>query len=142
MIQIRHNVFETNSSSTHSLTMCTSDEYREFEKGHTVLYRRRFISVDELIDNNPNRKDYSIATCEDWNDPNFICKLEDECIKLLEKIKDEALDEDDAKTLYNEYGILTKLGLSYVEGCYETFKQEYTSPSGDNIVAFGYYGYD
>ncbi len=31
--QIRRGVFETNSSSTHSLTMCSKKEYDEFEKG-------------------------------------------------------------------------------------------------------------
>ena len=30
MIKIRRNVFETNSSSTHSLTMCTKEDYNKF----------------------------------------------------------------------------------------------------------------
>ena len=39
MIQIRKNVFETNSSSTHSLCICTEDEYNKWQKGE-LLYDR------------------------------------------------------------------------------------------------------
>ena len=40
--QIRRGVFETNSSSTHSLTMCSKSEYDEFEKGN--MYIERWVS--------------------------------------------------------------------------------------------------
>lgn len=33
MIQIRENVFETNSSSTHSLVMAVESDFRKWEKG-------------------------------------------------------------------------------------------------------------
>lgn len=36
MIQIRKNVFETNSSSTHSLVITTESEYEKFDKGELV----------------------------------------------------------------------------------------------------------
>lgn len=32
-LQIRTGLFETNSSSTHSLTMCTKDDYEAFKRG-------------------------------------------------------------------------------------------------------------
>ena len=33
MIQIRRGVFETNSSSTHSICVCTEQQYKDFEDG-------------------------------------------------------------------------------------------------------------
>lgn len=37
MKQIRSRVFETNSSSTHSITICTAEEFEKFSKGE-LLY--------------------------------------------------------------------------------------------------------
>jgi len=37
MIQVRHNLFETNSSSTHSLVITTNDEWRRFMNNELVL---------------------------------------------------------------------------------------------------------
>lgn len=37
MRQIRKNVFETNSSSTHSLTMCTKEEYDNWKNGKLLF---------------------------------------------------------------------------------------------------------
>lgn len=37
-IEIRHSVFETNSSSTHSLTMCTESEFEKWRSGDLVFY--------------------------------------------------------------------------------------------------------
>lgn len=39
MKQIRRSVFETNSSSTHSITVCTEGEYEKFERGE-LMYDR------------------------------------------------------------------------------------------------------
>ena len=36
MFSIRNNVFETNSSSTHSLCVCTEEEYKKFVSGKIV----------------------------------------------------------------------------------------------------------
>lgn len=37
MKQIRKNVFETNSSSTHSITICTNEEFCMFESGEMLF---------------------------------------------------------------------------------------------------------
>lgn len=39
MIQIRNGVFETNSSSTHSLVICTDEEYKKWINGEMILDR-------------------------------------------------------------------------------------------------------
>lgn len=37
MQQIRKNVFETNSSSTHTLAICTEDEYKDWQNGKLLF---------------------------------------------------------------------------------------------------------
>ena len=39
MIKIRRNVFETNSSMTHSLVLMSPDEYNEWEIGQLYIHR-------------------------------------------------------------------------------------------------------
>lgn len=39
MIKVRRNVFETNSSMTHSLVLMSTDEYNEWELGHLYIHR-------------------------------------------------------------------------------------------------------
>ena len=50
-IQIRRNVFETNSSSVHSMTMCSDDEYKKWENGELLFHRW----YDELVDANDSK---------------------------------------------------------------------------------------
>lgn len=51
MIQVRKNLFETNSSSTHSLVMCTNEDFEKFKNGETCLdvYSEKFIKPTEDI---------------------------------------------------------------------------------------------
>ena len=39
MIQIRRNVFETNSSSTHSITLCSVEDYNAWQEGKMYMHR-------------------------------------------------------------------------------------------------------
>ena len=46
--QIRCGVFETNSSSTHSLTMCSEEEFEAWKRGEVLFQaygKENFISV-------------------------------------------------------------------------------------------------
>ena len=47
-VQVRHGVFETNSSSTHTLTVYNISEWREFEDGKVMLdnYNGGFITEE------------------------------------------------------------------------------------------------
>ena len=47
MILIRKGTFETNSSSTHSLTMCTKEEYDKWIIGELFYFMGKEIFVDE-----------------------------------------------------------------------------------------------
>lgn len=59
--QIRRGTFETNSSSVHSLTMCTEDEFKKWENGE-VLYDKeneKFVTKDEIMKENPDEVDWN-----------------------------------------------------------------------------------
>lgn len=130
--QVRRGVFETNSSSTHSLTMCLKSDYDRWESGEVLLFTGSGWSYPE--DNKPQKnhfytKEEAIAFEKvskyppdedlDWND-------EDRVMDMLHD--NEWFDSD---YYWNDY-------------CseYETFEDNLTTPSGDKVITFGYYGYD
>ena len=62
MLQIRRNVFETNSSSTHSLTICSKDEYQDWVDGKCYWSRwnEKFVSKEEVEEGfNKNKGRYN-----------------------------------------------------------------------------------
>ena len=106
MLQIRKNVFETNSSSTHSLTICSKDEYQDWVDGKFYWSR--------------------------WNE-NFVSNEEVE-----EKFKKSNYDNFDEYLI--DKGLYTFDRYDDIE--METYEESYKTKSGDEIIAFGYYGYD
>lgn len=134
--QIRHGVFETNSSSTHSLTMCSEEEFEDWKRGKVLFDESKggiFVSVSVMNDydkkmaenNYENTKD---IFQKDWRD------LAEEAKEkyYFEYAKENGIIDEDSKT-YEEY-----MG----HGSLEKYVEHYTSKSGDKIVAFGEYGYD
>lgn len=98
--QVRRGVFETNSSSVHSITMCTKSDYDKWKNGELVWYR--------------------------WGD---------ELVPITPEIQ-ASLDED-----RREYYTYEQFGdYDYID--YETFEENYKTPGGEEVVAFGYYGED
>lgn len=125
--QIRRGVFETNSSSTHSITMCSNKEYDEFEKGNLYIERwgsSKLYTKEELIEKFKNITDWRTKepkyTGVDWNN-------EDEFNRVLEEVEYYCTADEYWNTVTDEY---------------ETFEKTYTSPTGETVVAFGYYGYN
>lgn len=115
---IRRGVFETNSSSTHSITMCSKDEYDKWEKGECLKVGNSFVSREEAIEElkkdewfNKYHKDF------DWNDTDAV---------------DEALKDNEYYTS-DEY---------FNDEYLENFENTYTTKNGETVVAFGKYGYD
>ena len=90
-IQVRRGVFETNSSSVHTITICTEDEYQKWREGDYIYNRWDRTLVPYTEETNGRR----FMTYEQFFDTEF-----------------------------------------------ETFESNYTTPSGEKIIAFGYYGYD
>ncbi len=114
---VRKGVFETNSSSTHSLTICTKEEYEQWERGEVLLD----ILDDEFI----KRKDVieSLKKDECFNDEGIDWNDDD--------VVDDVLADGEFNTIERYYD------NDILEGyCYD-----YTTKSGDEIVIFGRYGY-
>lgn len=47
-IQIRRNVFETNSSSVHSITMCSKDDFEKWENNSNYYFLHRYDKPDVI----------------------------------------------------------------------------------------------
>lgn len=110
---IRFRVFETNSSSTHSLCICTQDEFDAWQKGQ--LYY------------------------DSWNEKMVAEKdIPSEARELINLDEDADENQDrydeirDAKSSYQT--------RDYEEEYLEWYKKTFTTPSGDRMVAFGWYG--
>lgn len=133
--QIRHGVFETNSSSTHSLTMCSEEEFEAWKRGE-VLFKRweeKFVKPTQLSEQDKRyaEEEYNYTKDSYWKDWDDLSDAEKE--KWYTKYAtNHNLKDYDAKT-YDEY---------MHQGTLESFVRTYTSKSGDKIVAFGEYGYD
>lgn len=128
MLQIRRNVFETNSSSTHSITMCSKDDYDRWAHGEVYLNEYWWYKDNE----------------SEYKNKKFVTR--DEAINLIEcnggdieydKEYYESFDEYIAKE-YNIYTIDEYFENEYLE----SFEDEYTTDSGETVIAFGLYGYD
>ena len=112
MKKIRKSVFETNSSSTHSMCVCPTDEFNQFVDGG-MLYN---YNEDQLIPLIVVQEEYKKDTGDQMIDP----------VKFKKWCKNRDYSN------YDDFGY----------GEYETFDESYTSKSGDEITIFGFYGYN
>lgn len=133
--QIRRGVYETNSSSTHSLTMCSEEEFEQWKNGKLLFDEwgsESFVKVNSLSDDDKkyaeqDYENYKDEFSKDWSDLSESAKEK----YYTKYAKKNNIVDDDAKT-YEEWQCDNL----------ETFVNRYTSKSGDKIVAFGKYGYD
>lgn len=115
MKQIRRATFETNSSSTHTLTMCTESQYADWVAGKLYYsrYGERFIPAAEVE------------------------------AKWQKELEANPEVYDDKNEFLIDSGYYTfELYDDTIECDYETFEHSYTTESGEKVIAFGYYGYD
>lgn len=110
--QVRRGVFETNSSSVHSICITTQSEYDKWKNGEVFycIYDGCFCTKEDLLQDYPEYDDEDLE-CRKTRRNEFDCYTFDE---------------------WHDW--------SYIE--YETYSKKYTSQSGDKLVAFGYYGHD
>ena len=102
MIQIRQGVFETNSSSTHALAICTQEEWDKLQSGEYLV--------------------------NEWGINDIISKDDP-----------KAINDPDYDNWDSHYVTYEEL---YDESEYEFFIRHFTTPSGDEMVAWGFYGHD
>lgn len=135
MRQVRRMTFETNSSSTHSLTMCTKEEYDNWKNGKLLFdsYYKKFVpsleltktDFEEAEDNyESNKQKYQ----KNWNQ---LTKEEQEEYTLEYIKENRSMDE-----------IVTYQEWLDRNDYLDQFYKEYTTKNNEKIVAFGVYGYD
>lgn len=158
---IRRNVFETNSSNTHSITFCSKDDYDKWEDGELLYspyidkyvkndekalddyYRRMFIKRESHVDWENKAVTFNGYTEYYKDDYDWNTAIERLCTeKNLNSITSEELEEfKDYLDVYDRLLTQDEYFEDYCEG-YDTYEESYTTKNGDEIVAFGYYGHD
>lgn len=125
-ISIRNSVFETNSSSTHSISLCSYKDYAEWVKGEAYFYESKdiFIKEDEII---PYLASEEYRTVEELTE-----------LKNTNPEKFDSLRREDGIYTCEEYFDVD----NYYGGYFEGFTKSFTTVSGDEVVAFGKYGYN
>ena len=116
-VQVRQGVFETNSSSTHAVSVCTLSEWEDYRNG------KLWLNMDSL---------------------KFLPEYEAKRYNT-DKIAAEKSRAERGGWNFNIEDIDWKLYHSYdeeVDMCYEWFTEKFTLPNNQDVVAFGYYGQD
>ena len=120
--QIRRCVFETNSSSVHSIAMCTRSEFDDWKDGK--LYRNNGWWSDTF---SPLKDKYFLTY--------------DEAIELINSSRwyREIEEDEDIGDYFKEFEIYD---YENWREDFETDVNHYTTPNGEEIVAVCYYGHD
>ena len=119
---IRRGTFETNSSSTHSITMCKESDFDKWKNGEMYWDRwnESLVSKEEVEKEMAKLKEEFISEHPDYDKDD---------IDWEEQLEDY-LNSDKEYYTYEEFN-----NYDYIE--YETFEDSY-----DGVIAFGYYGMD
>ena len=121
MKTIRIGTFETNSSSTHSITMCMESDFLKWQNGEMYWNRWNEELVPKEIVEKKFLKENTGVSKED--------------LDFKDKFEEYLNDDDKTYYTYEEFN-----DYDYME--YETYANKYNTPNGDTVVAFGYYGQD
>ena len=120
--QIRRSIFETNSSSVHSITMVSGSEYDKWKNGELLYDKDTEILVTKEEIENIKEDDKKRYESYNWSfdESEYDYNSEDSNIRFL---------------TYDKF-----FDWSYIQ--YETFTDRYKTKDGEEVVAFGFYGYD
>ena len=136
MYSIRRNVFETNSSSTHSLIICSDKTYNDWMDGKVVYdsYDEEFVEAKQPTEHDfhkaevmymENKSDYM----KDWKD--LTPEMQ------LAYLKENVMEENDTYQYrtYEDY-------KNEMDSMEESFERTYETEHGDVVHILGYMGYD
>lgn len=137
MKQVRCGVFETNSSSTHSLTICTLEEFEKWKRGE-LLFNYWNDCFEKSVELSEQQKQSAQAHYNDtketyWKDWEQLSDVE---------MKSWYTKYYNTYLRYNNHDNLQTYDQWLKDYDLERYEQSYTSPSGDKLVAFGKYGYN
>lgn len=124
-VQVRQGVFETNSSSTHSVSVCLATDWDAFNRGD--LWMRpsdgKMLPADEAEKFNEELINSRVENSKRWKTP----------------YTREEIIEDYATDLYKSHADY----YAWAENtCYDFFDEGTVLSNGTHVVTFGYYGYD
>ena len=152
MKTIRNNVFETNSSSTHSITLVDLEDFEKFEECEMLLNEGTLVPAKEVYDEMmKNLVDMEKQMTENYSKTYKDTLTYENFIKIMQSFSYSDLSyserEDCSEDIANDI-MAVKAGLSEevtTYSClggeyYETFEDRHTTKHGDTVVAFGYYG--
>lgn len=134
MYQIREGVFETNSSSTHSITFMSENEYDDWKNGDVYLnevdsydstseyVHKKFVTRDEATD---------ILNCNEYYSDYFYDYIYDEAIPEPKELDDEGLARFHIYTFEN-----------YMNKDLDTDINSYTTNTGEKVYTVCSYGWD
>lgn len=159
---VRTSIFETNSSSTHSLTLCMKDTYDKWKAGelfysveldkfysaeerkiaikHNILDNMIHYDSKRLEDENGNYKGYEYSYT--YKNITYDNREQHHTQENLDGITDEMVEQAIANSDidWDEVPMSYKEWHDWLE--HEDYYQEFTTPSNEIVVGFGYYGYD
>lgn len=127
MIKIRYGVFETNSSSIHTLSIAQNEEIDKLKSGELLVNLR-------------------------WRRNSYLISYEEALQELIKELKEYGNDNDliivnngDKEEIYHlmyEYDIAEPFN-KYLQAEYlEPYEEEFTTKNGDRVLVFGRYGHD
>lgn len=142
MLQVRQGVFETNSSSTHSLNICTQEEFDAWTaKDSDICFigeawgdfdpskfnGAKFVTKQEVLNRaiEVNKENEDEENYQPYDIERFFEKPKDKWY-----IESEAVEND------------VYLSEDYESETLEYYERKFTTPSGDKMIAFGLYGQD
>ena len=120
--QIRRSIFETNSSSVHSIAMVSGSEYDKWKNGE-LLYdndTETLVTKEEIEKIKEDDKKRYESNGWPFDESEYDYNSEDDNIRFL---------------TYDKF-----FDLSYIQ--HETFTDKYKTKNGEEVVAFGFYGYE
>lgn len=150
---IRNNVFETNSSSTHSLTLCDTSDFEDWKNGQLMynMKKDKLITLDEAreeyvrqaiiykaMKNREGDSGYEyggifVDSSSDWDKlftEDNLASITEEDIEQVKNNDDGWFCTEELPMTYQDY----QNWLDYSESYYP-IEQSYK-----DVTAFGYYG--
>lgn len=127
MLQVRRNVFETNSSSSHSITMCMASDYEAWMNGE--LYYLKHAPMSEA----------------QFHGKKFVTF--EEAQQIISTYNRRPMPVDSITKSFiaaygKEYNVYTHEAYINDDDYLESYHETFTTPSGEKVIAFGEYGYD
>lgn len=140
MFSIRRGTFETNSSSTHSISIYTDKEWKDYKsKEDDLSYllddEDKFMTIDEVINE---------LLHSDWGiDAEYGEKLKSfmNGRNLEDCLEEEFEDYDSLDEFLSDHGYYSVYYREDSDNCLETDHTEYTTPGGEKLHILCKYGY-